>query len=212
MQKRNSKVIGSKILAYLKKNIYYVMMIGCVIIIATIVTVVAVVNTANNDTKPPIDNNLNQQDDPDKPVDKPEDNSFVLKLPVVGGKVVRGFNDKDLILDVTEKDYRTHTAVDIGAKVGTEVLAMYDGLVKSVTTDKHQGTVVVIEHKNGYISTVKLLDKVNVVKDQKVKKGDKLGVVGSFLFECKQESHIHCELTKDGKLIDMMQFVVSGDK
>lgn len=210
MQKRNSKIIGSKILAYLKKNIYYVMMIGCVIAIATIVTVVAVVNTPDNGPDLPIDNNLDQETD--KPIDKPVDNTFVLSLPITDGTVIREFNDKKLLFDVTQKDYRTHTAVDIGAKAGSVVLAMYDGVVKDVKTDKHDGTVVVIEHKNGYVSTIKLLDKVTVTKNQAVKKGDKLGVVGSFLFECKQDSHIHCELTKDGKAIDMMQFIADGNK
>lgn len=210
MQKRNSKIIGSKILAYLKKNIYYVMMIGCVIAIATIVTVVAVVNTPDNGPDLPIDNNLDQ--DTNKPIDKPEDTTFVLSLPIADGTVIREFNDKKLLFDVTQKDYRTHTAVDIGAKQGSAVLAMYDGVVKDVKTDKHDGTVVVIEHKNGYVTTMKLLDKVTVTKNQAVKKGDKLGVVGSFLFECKQDSHIHCELTKDGKLIDMMQFIADGNK
>ena len=212
MQKRNSKVIGSKILAYLKKNIYYVMMIGCVLAIATIVTVVAVVNTPKGDMNIPIDNNLNQDDNTNKPVDKPQDTPFVLAMPVKDGTVIKEFNDKKLVFDVTQKDYRTHTAVDISAKVGSDVYVMYDGTVKDVRTDKHEGTVVVIEHKNGYVSTLKLLDKVTVIKDQVLKKGDKIGQVGSYLFECKQDSHIHCELTKDCKYVDMMQFIADGNK
>ena len=45
MQKKDAKAIGSRLMAFLKKNIHYILMILCVIAIGVVVTVVAVLNT-----------------------------------------------------------------------------------------------------------------------------------------------------------------------
>ncbi len=90
MQKKDAKAIGSRLMAFLKKNIHYILMILCVIAIGVVVTVVAVLNTAKPDVDvvKPDQPNIEAPDD-DKPVIV--EKKFALVMPVVGGVKGRGF-------------------------------------------------------------------------------------------------------------------------
>ena len=217
MQKKQSNVSVSKVTSFLKRNIYYVMMVVCVLAIGAIITTVAVITTQDNSIdaggNPPIVTPPIETPDPPVDPDPPVvERDFIITMPVIGGVVSGKFNDSELVADVTIGDYMTHQAVDISAPIGANVIAGFEGVVTSVTTDANEGTVITIDHGNGYISVYKLVDKAAVKKGDKVSDETIIGTVGAFAFESGQDSHVHYELSKDGKLIDPMQFVLVSDK
>ena len=122
----------------------------------------------------------------------------------VKGDIIRPFDGEALSFDETMGDWRTHTALDIRAAVGTNVLATSAGTIHSVLTDDMMGTTVVIDHGNGVISVLSnLSDKVTISTGDTVATGTVIGVVGeTALAESTLDPHLHLELTKDGKPID----------
>ena len=221
MEKKQTNGSVNKVAAFLKRNIYYVMMIVCVLAIGAVVTTVAVLNTQGADidaggTPPVIEDpapDPNPTPDPNPDVTPPVvDRDFILTMPVIGGELDREFNDTSLVMDTTLGSYRTHQAVDISGAVGSSIIAGFEGVVESVVMTADRGTVVTINHDNGYTSVYKLVDAVTVKKGDKVDDDTEIGKVGMFIFESGQDAHVHYELSKDGKLIDAMLFMLGGDK
>ncbi len=211
MQKKDAKAIGSRLMAFLKKNIHYILMILCVIAIGVVVTVVAVLNTTKQDA------DINKPDVPS--IEVPDDDTpvvvekkFALLMMVEDGVKGRGFSDTALSYNPTLSRYDAHLAVDITGKEGTNVIAGFDGTVTNVTNDAYYGGTVTIDYGKGYIATFKLLADVTVKKGDKVTEKTVIGKIGKFQFECKQDAHLHYELTQSSKLVDPMQFVVGDNK
>ncbi len=73
--------------------------------------------------------------------------------------------------------FKRHTGIDIGAPIGTPVLAAADGIIISRDSSKREGDRVYLYHENdvttGYIH---LEDKIS--RDGKVKRGEVVGTVG----------------------------------
>lgn len=211
MQKKDAKAIAGRVTAFLKKNIHYILMILCVIAIGVVVTVVAVVNknqdvdVVNPEPKPPVV----KPDDTDKPT---IEKKFALTMPVVGGEYGRVFSDKELSFNVTLGRYDAHLALDVVGKVGSNVVAGFDGVVLSVEKDNFNGGVVTIDYGKGYVGVIKLLDSVSVKKGDSVKENTVIGKVGAFQFECKEKDHIHFELKYNNKLVDPKLYIVGQDK
>ena len=212
MQKKDAKAIGSRLMAFLKKNIHYILMILCVIAIGVVVTVVAVLNTTKTndvDVNKPNEPTIEAPDD-EKPavVEK----NFALIMPVEGGVQGRAFSDTALSYNPTLSRYDAHLAVDIVGSEGANVYAGFEGTVTNVTTDAYYGGSVTIDYGKGYVATIRLINDVKVSKGDKVDEKTVLGTVGKFQFECKQDAHIHYELTQNNKLVDPMQYVVGDNK
>lgn len=116
------------------------------------------------------------------------------------------FSDTVLVFSPTMKDYRTHTALDLSASLGQEVMAVADGVVKNIWNDPFMGTCVSIEHNGNAISYYKNLDPVvkeGLVIGTSVKAGDVIGAVGeSAMNEVAQDPHLHFELKVDDKSVD----------
>lgn len=214
MQKKDAKAIGSRLMAFLKKNIHYILMILCVIAIGVVVTVVAVLNS----TKPNVDVE-NPNDKPSIEVPKDDDDTptivekkFALAMPVSSGTLGRVFSDTTLSYNETLSRYDAHLAVDIQGEKGSNVIAGFEGTVTSVTSDAHYGGIVTIDYGKGYIATFKLLADVAVKKGDKVTENTVIGKIGVFQFECAEKPHLHLELNKDSKSVDPMLYVIGEDK
>lgn len=215
MQKKVNRAGGAKAVAFLKRNIYYVLMIVCVLAIGTIVTVVAVLNNQGNvDVITPPPNNDGGGDGPTINPDVPK-TEFILKNPTNGAILMR-FDAEKLVNDMTTGNFKTHLAVDFAGAKGSNVIAMFGGVIESVENDNYYGTTVIIDHKNGYKSVMRLIDEATVKAGQSVNQGDVIGKVGVFLFEAKTEAHIHYELYKGDikadNIVDPIQFLPDGNK
>ena len=77
---------------------------------------------------------------------------MVIVAPLVG-ETAAAFSVDQLVYDATLGDWRTHDGVDILAAAGTEVVAASAGIVLSVEEDGRMGTTVVLDHRNGYVTT-----------------------------------------------------------
>lgn len=91
------------------------------------------------------------------------------------------------------KFVRLHAGVDISAKEGTGVYATADGVVERASfQDGGLGNNIVINHENGYKTVYAHLSSINVVKGQKLKIGDIIGLVGST--GLSTVNHLHYEV------------------
>lgn len=124
--------------------------------------------------------------------------------PVATSVVVRDYSEEEFVNYVSLGFFATHRAVDFSGEAGTKVFAVAKGKVVSVQTTSNLGTVVVIEHDDGFKSSYASLDSnVNVSVGQTVKMGAQIGTMSnSMLDEAELGVHLHFELFKDGKLVD----------
>lgn len=126
--------------------------------------------------------------------------------PVEGG-VARGHSLDVLAYDVTLRDWRTHAGVDIAAEQGTPVVAACAGTVESIVSDSLYGTVLTIDHGNGFKTVYANLSELpSVAVGQWVEPGVIVGAVGSTaICESAQESHLHFAVMVNGAAADPLQ-------
>jgi len=75
---------------------------------------------------------------------------------------------------------RPHYGVDIAAPVGTPIYAPADGVISLADDDLYfEGAMVLVDHGQGLISMYLHMSAIDVEPGQVVKRGDKLGEVGS---------------------------------
>jgi murein DD-endopeptidase MepM/ murein hydrolase activator NlpD len=94
----------------------------------------------------------------------------------VDGEVVGPFGRRSII---NEQPRSPHSGVDFRAQRGTPVKAMNHGKVVLTANHFFPGRSVVIDHGGGVLSMYFHLEKILVQKDQRVKKGQVLGLVGA---------------------------------
>ena len=135
-----------------------------------------------------------------------ENNLPTFVSPLADCTLDMDFSDTVLVFSPTMEDYRTHTAVDLTAPLGQEVMAVADGVVKNIWQDPFMGTCISIEHTGNAISYYKNLDPVvkeGIAIGTSVKAGDVIGAVGeSAMNEIAQDPHLHFELKVDDKSVN----------
>ena len=225
MKKANQEGGGNKVLAFFKRNIYFVLIIVCVLAIGTMITVAAI-NGSKDDKidDPTVNGDVNDdddvngdvdddKDDEDDDDDKDETKTFSLGKILDEYTVDIGFSNTALVFNPTMQHWATHEGIDMVAAAGSKVYCPFDGTVKSVEEDTFYGTTVVITHDGGYETTYRLLDDVALTKGATVKQGDEIGVISdTALAEIAQGAHLHLELTKDGVRVDPADYMQEGDK
>ncbi len=93
-----------------------------------------------------------------------------------------------------------HTGLDFAGPVGTPILAAASGKVVSTGYEGAYGNQVIIDHGDGYQTTYNHLSGIGVSVGDKVSTGDQIGKRGST--GNSTGSHLHFEVTKDGKFVD----------
>ena len=187
-------------------RIFYITM-AVVLAVVTILIIATV--AARRNVPAPDDSSIDTESgnlSSDTPTIDEEENllpTFV--LPVVGDISV-DFSDTVPVFSQTMNDYRTHLGVDIGASLGSDVVAVADGTVTNVWEDPFMGTCVSIEHSGNALSIYKNLDpsvKDGIIIGASVKSGDVIGAIGeSAMNEIAEEPHLHYELKVDNKHVD----------
>ena len=125
-------------------------------------------------------------------------------LPVANASIYKGYYGDSLCFNETLNQWETHKAIDFSVATGSKVFAILDGTIKDVYTNVLEGTVVVVEHNNGMVSSYGSLDEnVLVTKGDKVSRGDEIGTVSSSATcEASAGAHLHFALMEDGEKID----------
>lgn len=128
----------------------------------------------------------------------------------VDGTMARAYTT-DPVYWASTSSYRPNFGIDIKAAIGKQVVAVLDGKVESINKDTADGVEVTINHQNGLKSVYSNLDpKLSVTKDQVVKKGDQIGVVGKSTLRAAYEGygdHLHFAVLKGTAFIDPVKYV-----
>lgn len=99
---------------------------------------------------------------------------------------------------------RDHKGLDFTADVGTPVYATGDGVVKIAYFSGSFGNVIFLDHGFGYETRYAHLSGFNVKRNQKIKRGDIIGFVGST--GLSGGPHLHYEVLYKGLQINPINF------
>ena len=117
--------------------------------------------------------------------------------PVLGGRVTSNFGRR---LHPIFKIYRKHPGIDFAAKAGTPIYAAADGIIKLAKHNGGYGKCVFIDHLYGFETRYGHMQKILVRRQQRVKRGDKIGLVGKT--GIATAPHLHFEVHYKGKEVN----------
>jgi murein DD-endopeptidase MepM/ murein hydrolase activator NlpD len=134
---------------------------------------------------------------------------FLAAIPAI-----QPVKNEDLIRMASGYGYRTdpftkarkfHYGMDFTAPRGTPIYATGDGIVEQADNSAAgYGNHIRINHGYGYVSLYAHMYKYNVSANQRVKRGDIIGFVGST--GRSEAPHLHYEIFKDGERINPINF------
>ncbi len=125
--------------------------------------------------------------------------------PVSNEDLTRMASGYGMRSDPFTKARKMHWGMDFTAPRGTPIYATGDGVVKRADAGSSgYGKHIRIDHGFGYVSLYAHLYKYKVKKNQKVKRGDLIGFVGST--GRSEAPHLHYEIFKDGTRINPINF------
>lgn len=125
--------------------------------------------------------------------------------PVSNEDLTRMASGYGMRSDPFTKVRKMHWGMDFTAPRGTPIYASGDGKVtRADSNSSGYGRHIRIDHGYGYVSLYAHLYKYNVRRNQKVKRGDLIGFVGST--GRSQAPHLHYEIFKDKKRINPINF------
>ena len=101
-----------------------------------------------------------------------------------------------------------HQGVDIAGKSGTHVLAVAAGVVTWSADRYGYGTMVEINHGNGYVTRYAHNRENLVALGDTVKKGQSIALMGSS--GRSTGPHVHFEVLRNGKAVDPVKYVRAG--
>lgn len=125
--------------------------------------------------------------------------------PVSNEDLTRMASGYGMRSDPFTKVRKMHWGMDFTAPRGTPIYASGDGVVVRADSESSgYGKHIRIDHGYGYLSLYAHLYKYNVNKNQKVKRGDIIGFVGST--GRSEAPHLHYEIFKDNERINPINF------
>lgn len=96
-------------------------------------------------------------------------------------------------------NYRAHDGIDISRNGGTPILAAYDGVIKSRTSNGGYGNYVDVQHPGGYVTRYAHMAAPGwYAPGTKVLRGQQIGVVGNTGNSAAY--HLHFEVWLNGKV------------
>lgn len=197
------KYNSNKFVSFLKKNIYYILMIACILAIGAMITIAAI-NGSKDDPNVVKPSNNTENSQTNKPEEKPDKTekptSIVFEIPVANAELGMDYSIELPVYSATLNQWAAHTGLDLLAEEGSEVKSAYNGVVKSITTDDYNGTVITIAHDNGLETSYSSLDEeISVIRNQVVSKGDVIGKCSTCLSKASEGAMCHFEVKLNGK-------------
>ena len=101
---------------------------------------------------------------------------------------------------------RPHEGIDITAAYGTQIIAPAAGRVMKVGWENGYGLMVVLDHGYGLETKYAHMSRTAVSVGQSVKRGDRLGWVGST--GLSTGPHLHYEVLVDGRPVDPLRYIL----
>ena len=184
---------------------------GLMVVVALTISILVKNKNVDMDVEVPVVDVPQQSDtivdEPTKPV--ATTNPLILIAPVEGYTVGMVYAMEGHVYNKTLNEWGTHAGIDLVAPVGTAVVASADGVVADVTYSILEGTIVAIEHTDGFRTVYKSLsNEVEVKVGDNVKSGQVIGAVSdSAGNEAGEGAHVHFEIYKDGKVVDPSEYI-----
>ncbi len=98
-----------------------------------------------------------------------------------------------------------HPGIDIAANHGVPIYAADGGVVRSAGWNGNYGNQVVINHRNGFVTSYSHLSSFGVGAGQLVAKGSVIGYNGSTGYSTGP--HLHFEVIRNGYYVDPLKFL-----
>ena len=222
------------VLNFVKKNFYYLLIGISLIVIATVIAIILATNqnslgqsglTPNTPSESVIQNkpesiveSMPEQEPSSKEEesqpDKPTSTQIIFALPVANSTVTKSYTSSTVVYNQTLGVYTGHMGIDFSAEAGSNVVAVWDGKIESITTSYLKGTTIVIDHGNGLKSIYNSLDSLETLAEgQSVNKGEVIGYVSdNNRQEYKDGPHLHFEVTLNGEWIDPDEYLMMTEK
>lgn len=208
-----------------ERKFYLFTAIGCAVTLVAIVLTAALLPNQNNVEDPTLNRpsssveqstNQGSNETPDK--DNSGSNEPVINTPegmLMPLETVAIVNDFGFYHNKTLNKYYEHKGVDFTAEVGTQVLAVDDGVVESIYKDDVlTGTEITVDHGDGVKTVYRFItvDEALTV-GASVARGDVIGMVAEATGEeYKDGAHLHFEIKKDGKQVDPATYLTFEEK
>ena len=204
-----------------EKKFYLVTAIGCALTMMGIILLAVLLpskkvdeptlNAPQNSTQEKEDVEVNE--DKDSTTNEPVVNTpQPMMMPLETVAIV---NDYGFYHNKTLNNYYEHKGVDFSAEVGTNVLAVQDGVVESIYKDDLlTGTEITVDHGDG-VKTVYRFVTANesLAVGATVKRGDCIATVAEATGEeYKDGAHLHFAIRKDGKIVDPAAYLTFEEK
>ena len=132
-------------------------------------------------------------------------NSMKGKLPwPINGKVISKFGNKknQKLKTVTE-----NLGINIKSSNSTQVIAVLDGVVSTITYIRGHGNIVIIDHGGGFSTVYAHIDKINVIENEYVQIGDEFAVVASP--NSGSTAKLHFEVWGNQKKLNPIKWLVA---
>ena len=130
---------------------------------------------------------------------KRDEHSSKFRLPLDKADVTANFGQTGKLWP------KTHLGVDFRGQIGDPIYASSDGKVLLARAEGHYGKRVVIQHKDGIITTYSHMNSISVSARDTVKAGNIIGTVGST--GKSTGPHLHFELIKKGRKINPEPYI-----
>ena len=124
-----------------------------------------------------------------------------LRSPLAFSRVTSKFNPRRF--HPIYKTRRPHNGTDFGAKTGTPVRSVSDGVVTYAGTNGGHGKFVKVKHMSPYETSYSHLSAISVKKGQRIKKGQVIGKVGTT--GASTGPHLHYQVWKSKRYVDAMK-------
>lgn len=132
--------------------------------------------------------------------------------PVVEDKLKRKISSLSgygMRMHPVHKVRKMHAGIDFTAPAGTAIQATGNGKVAVVKNSRSgYGKHVIIDHGYGFKSLYAHMSKIHVKEGQKVKKGEKIGLIGNT--GTSTGAHLHYEVRINDKHVNPIDYVLDG--
>ncbi|MCX7615264.1 MAG: peptidoglycan DD-metalloendopeptidase family protein [Clostridiales bacterium] len=103
---------------------------------------------------------------------------------------------------------KLHTGVDISAPTGAAILAANSGTIVTSAYNSAYGNYIIIDHGGGKATLYAHMSKRLIQKGDSVKRGQKIGLVGSTGYATGP--HLHFEVRINGSTVNPMSYFTKG--
>lgn len=135
-------------------------------------------------------------------------------VPVQNSTVICDYTATSVVYNKTLNVYTGHLAIDFSAEEGAEVMAVYNGVIESITTSYLSGTTITVAHGNNLKS---VYNSVNAVEGLSAGMAVSQGTVIAYVSdnnrqEYKDGPHLHFEVWENGEKISPYKYLTISEK